>query len=52
MVLGANGLNPVLVNDGPALNSGLAFSGQPAVGHLVTAYGFYDGNTFVATSLQ
>ena len=52
MVLGSNGLNPVLVNDAPALQNGLAFTGQPAVGRLVTAYGFYDGNTFVATALQ
>lgn len=52
MVLGANGLKPVLVNDAPALANGLALSGQPAVGRLVTAYGFYDGNTFVATALQ
>jgi len=52
MVLGANGLKPVLVNDAPALANGLAFSGQPAVGRLVNAYGFYDGNTFVATALQ
>jgi hypothetical protein len=52
MVLGANGMNPVLVNDAPALSNGLAFSGQPAVGRLVTASGFYDGNTFVATALQ
>ena len=52
MVLGANGLKPVLVNDAPALANGLAYSGQPAVGRLVTAYGFYDGNTFVATALQ
>ncbi len=52
MVLGANGLKPVMVNDAPALSNGLAYSGQPAVGRLVTAYGFYDGNSFVATSLQ
>jgi hypothetical protein len=52
MVLGSNGLNPVLVNDAPALQDGLAFSGQPAVGRLINAYGFYQGNTFVATALQ
>ncbi len=52
MVLGSNGLKPVLVNDAPALSNGLAFSGQPAAGRLVTAYGFYDGDTFVATALQ
>ncbi len=52
MVLGSNGLKPVLVNDAPALSNGLAFSGQPAPGRLITAYGFYEGNTFVATTLQ
>ncbi|HEX5273926.1 MAG TPA: hypothetical protein VFW34_01465 [Candidatus Rubrimentiphilum sp.] len=52
MVLGSNGMKPVLVNDAAALSNGLAFSGQPAAGRLVTAYGFYDGNTFVATALQ
>jgi hypothetical protein len=52
MVLGSNGLKPVLVNDAPALSNGLAFGGQPAAGRLITAYGFYDGNTFVATTLQ
>src|SRR5581483_6702899 len=40
MVLGSNGLNPVLVNDAPALQDGLALSGQPAVGRLISAYGF------------
>ncbi len=52
MVLGSNGLKPILVNDTPALSNGLAYSGQPAVGQLVTAYGFYEGNSFVATALQ
>ena len=52
MVLGGNGLKPILVNDAPALQNGLAFSGQPAVGRLVNAYGFYQGDTFVATAIQ
>jgi len=52
MVLGANGLNPILINDAPALDSGNAFNGQPRVGRLVDAIGFYQGNTFVATALE
>ena len=51
MVLGANGLNPILVNDAPALASGNAFA-QPQLGRLVDAIGYYQGNTFVATALQ
>ncbi len=52
MVLGANGLKPIMVNDAPALQGGDAFNGQPSVGRVINAYGFYDGNTFVATALQ
>ena len=52
MVLGANGLKPIIVNDAPALESGYAINGQPQVGRLISAYGFYQGNTFVATALQ
>ncbi|HEV2262394.1 MAG TPA: hypothetical protein VGR69_08935 [Candidatus Rubrimentiphilum sp.] len=52
MVLGANGLTPILVNDAPALQSGNLFNGQPTTGRVVTAYGFYSGSTFVATALQ
>lgn len=52
MVLGANGLKPIVVNDAPALESGFALNGQPQVGRVISAYGFYQGNTFIATALQ
>ena len=51
MVLGANGLNPILVNAAPALQSGYSMNGPIAVGQVVSAFGYYAGNTFVATAL-
>jgi hypothetical protein len=51
MVLGANGLNPIFVNAAPALQSGYAVNGPVAVWQVINAYGFYSGNTFVATAL-
>lgn len=52
MVLGGNGLNPVFVNAAPALQNGYAFNGPVAVGQVVDAFGYYNGDTFVATALQ
>jgi len=52
MVLGGNGLSPIFVNDTPALQSGYAMNGPVAVGQVINAYGYYQGNTFVATALM
>ena len=52
MVLGGNGLNPIFVNEQPALQNGYAVNGPVAIGQVVDAYGYYSGNTFIATSLM
>jgi len=52
MVLGGNGLNPVFVNDSLATQNGYAMNGPVAVGQIVNAYGYYSGDTFVATALM
>lgn len=51
MVLGGNGLKPIFVNAGPAIQSGYAVNGPVAVGQVINAYGFYSGDMFVATAL-
>jgi hypothetical protein len=50
MVLGANG-TPTMVYAAPALQSGYTINGPIAPGQIIDAYGYYNGNTFVATSL-
>jgi hypothetical protein len=52
MVLGANGTQPIFVNAAPALQNGNAFNGPVAVGQIVDAIGYYNGDTFVATALE
>ena len=52
MVLGTNGLNPIFVNEAPALQSGYAVNGPVAIGQVIDAYGFWNGNTFLATALM
>jgi hypothetical protein len=49
MVLGANG-KPTFVYDAPALQSGYT-NGPISNGSIVDAYGYYSGNTFVATAI-
>jgi hypothetical protein len=52
MVLGANGTQPVFINAAPALNNGYALNGPVAVGQVIDAIGYYNGDTFVATALE
>lgn len=52
MVLGGNGLKPVFVNAAPALENGYGLNGPVAIGQVVDAVGYYNGDTFVATALQ
>lgn len=52
MVLGANGLNPIFVNATPAFQSGYAVNGPVAVGQVIDAYGYYNGDMFVATAMM
>jgi hypothetical protein len=52
MVLGANGLKPIIVDAGPAMQGGYAVNGPVAVGQVIDAYGYYTGNTFMATALM
>jgi hypothetical protein len=52
MVLGANGTQPVFVNAAPALSNGYALNGPVAVGQIVDAIGYYNGDTFIATALE
>jgi len=52
MVLGANGLKPIFVNEAPALQSGYAVNGPVTVGQVIDAYGFWNGNMFLATALM
>ena len=51
MVLGGNGLNPIVVDAAPALQNGYAMNGPIASGQVVDAFGYYSGNVFVATAL-
>ncbi|HZT13568.1 MAG TPA: hypothetical protein VFA29_12225 [Candidatus Baltobacteraceae bacterium] len=51
MVLGGNGLNPIVVDAAPALQNGYAMNGPIASGQVVDAFGYYNGNVFVATAL-
>jgi hypothetical protein len=51
MLLGANGLKPIMVDAGPALQNGLSANGPIAAGQVVDAYGYYSGDTFIATML-
>ncbi len=51
MVLGANGMNPVLVDASPALQNGYNVNGPVSIGQVIDAYGYYNGNTFEATEL-
>jgi len=50
MVLTANG-TPTFVYAAPALQSGYTINGPIQPGQIVDAYGYYSGNTFVATAL-
>jgi hypothetical protein len=52
MVLSANGFKPIFVNESPALQNGFAVNGPVAVGQVIDAYGFYNGDMFVATALM
>lgn len=52
MVLGANGMQPIFVNAAPALHNGFALNGPVAVGQVIDAIGYYNGETFVATALE
>jgi hypothetical protein len=40
------------VNEQPAMQNGYAVNGPVAVGQVVDAYGYYSGDTFVATALM
>ena len=51
MVLTGNGMSPTFVNAAPAFQNGYSVNGPVAVGQVIDAYGFYNGNTFVATSI-
>jgi hypothetical protein len=51
LLLGENGLSPIFVNEAPALQNGFAQAGSIGIGQIVDAYGFYNGNEFVATAL-
>lgn len=50
MVLTSNG-TPTFVYAAPALQSGFTVNGPIAPGQIVDAYGYYSGNTFIATAL-
>lgn len=50
MVLGTNG-TPTFVYAAPALQSGFTMNGPIAPGQIIDAYGYYSGNTFIATAL-
>ena len=52
MLLDTNGMKPVIVNDQFAQQSGYQMNGPVAAGQVIDAYGFYNGNTFVATALM
>lgn len=52
MVLGTNGLKPIIVNDSFAQQNGYTMNGPITTGQVIDAYGFYNGNTFVATALM
>jgi hypothetical protein len=52
MVLGANGTQPIFVNAAPALQNGYALNGPVAVGQVVDAIGYYNGDQFIATALE
>lgn len=52
MVLGANGMQPIFVNAAPALQNGYALNGPVAVGQIVDAIGYYNGDQFIATALE
>ena len=50
MVLGQGG-TPTYVYAAPALQSGFAMNGPVAPGQIIDAYGYYSGNTFIATAI-
>lgn len=50
MVLGPGG-TPTFVYAAPALQSGYTVNGPIQPGQIIDAYGYYSGNTFVATAL-
>lgn len=50
MVLGNNG-TPTFVYAAPAMQSGYTVNGPIEPGQFVDAYGYYNGNTFIATAL-
>jgi hypothetical protein len=52
MVLAGNGFSPVFVDTTPALQNGFALNGAVAVGQVVSAFGYYNGNVFEATALE
>ena len=51
MVVGANGSSPTFVDASAAMQNGYTVNGPVAVGQVIDAYGFYNGNTFYATTL-
>ena len=51
MVLGPNG-TPTFVDAAPALQSGYTINGPIGTGQIVDAYGYYSGNTFIATAIM
>lgn len=51
MVMGSGG-TPTFVYAAPALQSGYTVNGPIAPGQIVDAYGYYNGNTFIATALM
>lgn len=50
MVLTVGG-TPTFVYAAPALQSGYTLNGPVRPGQIVDAYGYYSGNTFIATAL-
>jgi hypothetical protein len=50
MVLGSSG-TPTFVYAAPALQSGFTANGPVAPGQIIDAYGYYSGNTFIATAI-
>ncbi|HET9097504.1 MAG TPA: hypothetical protein VFN37_12635 [Candidatus Baltobacteraceae bacterium] len=50
MVLGSGG-TPTFVYAAPAMQSGFTVNGPIQPGQFVDAYGYYNGNTFIATAL-
>jgi hypothetical protein len=50
MVLGSSG-TPTFVYAAPAFRNGFTMNGPIAPGQIIDAYGYYSGNTFIATAI-